>query len=225
MLAIEAGSNLCSVALCCETGIHVLSDEQPRAHTQFMLRFVEQLLARQNIAVSELDAIVFSAGPGSFTGIRLAAAVAKSLGYAASVPVLGVSSLAVMAQACYRQTDLEGVYLVVRDAKMGEYYLAEYQCDAKGQLQCLQQERILTANQLAIWTSQADILVCEHDSLHALDSLVPDIKKVQVQAGASDLLQQAWNETLPSAGSALSVQVNYLRDKTGWKNVQQQKQS
>lgn len=225
LLAIEASGAKCAVALSYQGVINTLSSDAPRAHTASLFAFIDQLLKDVGITIAQLDGIVFSAGPGSFTGIRLAASVAKSLAYAAQLPVLGISSLAVMANTFYQQGG-KGSCLIVTDARMQEYYCAEYQYDAVTGVTVLQSDRLLSPEQLQH---------VEHQSLQVINDgsdfarrVFHDLPHVTVAANAESLLHLAnaqWQLQAPEADSALTAQVNYLRDKSGWKNLEQQQRN
>jgi len=92
------------------------------------------LLAEADLALDSLDAIVFGRGPGSFTGLRTACAVAQGLAFGAAVPVLPVDTLMAVAeearwtqwQAGKIQPDAEFTVLALLDARMDEVYSAVY---------------------------------------------------------------------------------------------------
>lgn len=126
LLAIEASSEACSVALYRAGEIveeHVLA---PREHTQRMLTMVEGLLRSAALQLVELDAIAFGRGPGTFTGVRVAASVTQGLAFGAGLPVIPVSTLAAMAQGAMADDGASGVLAAI-DARMGEIYWAGFQ--------------------------------------------------------------------------------------------------
>lgn len=225
LLAIEASGPICAVALSYQGTIQALSSDAPRAHTTSVFSFIDQLLKEANITVQQLDGIVFSAGPGSFTGIRLAASVAKSLAYAAQLPVMGISSLAAMAYTFYQQGGV-GTCLVVSDARMEEYYAAEYQQDSTLGVKALRSDSLYTVAQLAQLSHKSTQIVTDGSHFAAL--AIEDLPHFPVVANAQSLLHLAngqWQLQAPTADSALTEQVNYLRDKTGWKNLAQQQRN
>ncbi len=93
----------------------------PREHGGLILPMLEQLLAEASLDGRSLDAIAFGRGPGAFTGLRLAAAVAQGLGYAWGVPLIPVSDLRALA-ARVLPADAPGRALVCQDARMAEVY-------------------------------------------------------------------------------------------------------
>lgn len=130
LLAIETSSAVGSIALEVDGQVAERTIATPREQTERVLGLIDELLAAAGIALTALDAIVFGRGPGSFTGLRVAAAVAQGLGFAAGTPLVPVSSLAALAQRGFdtahpargREAPLEALCLV--DARMGELYSA-----------------------------------------------------------------------------------------------------
>ena len=86
----------------------------------------EQVLAQGQVQLTQLDAIAFGRGPGAFTGVRLAASVTQGIALAHDLPVVPVSSLAVMAQAAYISNHASQVLTCI-DARMQEIYLGLYE--------------------------------------------------------------------------------------------------
>lgn len=121
ILAIETSSDACSVALNYDGEIVYELRVAPREHNTIILPMIDSQLNDANIGVSQLDAIAFGCGPGSFTGIRIAAAVTQGLAVSHDIPVIPVSTLLVMAQTTFLQYGVEYVIPCV-DARMDEVY-------------------------------------------------------------------------------------------------------
>jgi tRNA threonylcarbamoyladenosine biosynthesis protein TsaB len=115
--AFETSTEWCSVALWRDGELSAIEQRAANRHGELALPMLERLLAAAGLKVADLEAIAFGAGPGSFTGLRIACGIAQGLAFARGLPVLGVSSLEAMAEEC-------GAPRVVAclDARMGEVY-------------------------------------------------------------------------------------------------------
>lgn len=98
-----------------------------QSHSETLLPLVRQLLAEAGLSLNALDGIAFGAGPGSFTGLRVACGAAQGLAVASELPLLPVGSLACMAWAAGAPQ-----VLVALDARMGEVYWGRYARTAEG---------------------------------------------------------------------------------------------
>lgn len=125
ILALDTSTQACSVALNVDGVIMEDFRIAPRQHNALILPMVEQILAQANLTINQLDAIAFGRGPGSFTGLRIAAGVVQGLAYGADLPVIPVSTLMALALDGFKQTG-EHEWLAALDARMGEIYLGGY---------------------------------------------------------------------------------------------------
>lgn len=121
LLAIETSTRLLSVALWRDGDLLVRSAERPNGGSELILPWVGELLAEGGLTLARLDGIAFGAGPGGFTGLRLACGVAQGLAFGADLSTLGICSLEALALAC----GAEQVYACL-DARMNEVYSAAY---------------------------------------------------------------------------------------------------
>ena len=115
--AIETSSDWCSVALWADGEIAALERRAGQRHGELVLPMLERLLAQRGLSARALDAVAFGAGPGAFTGLRIACGVAQGLALARGIPVLGVSTLETVAEESGAQRAL-----VCLDARMREVY-------------------------------------------------------------------------------------------------------
>lgn len=131
ILAIDTATESCSVALLNSDAVTAHFEECPREHTQRILPLVKEILTRSDTSLTDLDALAFGRGPGSFTGVRIGIGIAQGLALGAELPMIGVSTLATMAQGAWRMTGATRVLAAI-DARMGEVYWAEYTRDEQG---------------------------------------------------------------------------------------------
>ena len=121
-LALETSTPLGSVAIGDGTRLLAECALSVRAtHSETVLDEIERLLARAGVRPSDLEAVVVGSGPGSFTGVRIAAALAKGLCYARDLPLYAFSSLRALAASVGRSR-----ICAVFDARRGEVYAAAY---------------------------------------------------------------------------------------------------
>lgn len=136
LLALETATEACSVALYLDGEVLERFEVAPRRHAELTLPWIEALLACAGIVRSQLDAIACGRGPGAFTGVRLAVAMAQGLALALDRPAIGISTLQALARPAMRALDAQGDahsgVLAAIDARMGEVYLADYRRDASG---------------------------------------------------------------------------------------------
>ena len=128
LLAFDTSTETLSIAVSAGAGAPVLANEAPGGAqaSETLIPAVQDLLARAGLRLAELDAIAFGRGPGSFTGLRTAAAVAQGLGFGAGVPVLAIDTLLAVAEQARELAGAERIVAVL-DARMDEVYFARYE--------------------------------------------------------------------------------------------------
>ena len=216
LLALETANEQCSVSIVDETQeLFFQLDARAKAQTQTILPMIEQGFAQTQINTADLTAIAFSRGPGSFSGVRINAAVTQALAWSHDLPVIPVSTLQALAQAAYRLEGLNAVTAVL-DARMNEVYIASFQLNEQGIMQAVDQEQLLNYSDAAqavrftLVGSGAGLIDQEqiqYTGLSATSQDIATIARVYAQ-------QQQW----VSAEQALPV---YLRD-NAWKKIPEQ---
>ncbi len=129
ILALDTSSEACSVALSLAGRVEERFELVPRQHTRKLLPMIEALLADAGLSLAQLDGIGFGAGPGSFTGLRIATGVAQGLALGADLPLLPVSTLAALAEQARLEFAAERVFSAL-DARMGELYWGAFRVEA-----------------------------------------------------------------------------------------------
>jgi len=221
LLALETANEQCSVSLIDEVQeLFFQLDARPKAQTQTILPLIEQALLKTGIQFSDLTAIAFSRGPGSFSGVRINAAVAQALAWSQDLPVIPISSLQALAQAAYRLTGLTQVSAVL-DARMKEVYIANFSLDDHGIMQAVDAEKLLNYEDAEDYSQfeiigsgseliKPDLVKSSDDSMSKIIATAQDISIIaRVSA-----MQQKWVD----AEQALPV---YLRD-DAWKKIPDQ---
>lgn len=157
LLAFETSTEALSVAVSIDGDVRERFELAPRRHAELALPWAEQLLAEAGIARSQLDVIAVGRGPGAFTGVRLAIALAQGIALALDRPVVPVSTLAALAM---RASTLplppagegwgEGKHVLAAiDARMGEVYTAAFAMRADG-IHALSDEAVMAPDQVAL---------------------------------------------------------------------------
>lgn len=147
ILALDAATEACSVAIWNDGHIHALYELCPREHTQRLLPMVQQVLTESGLKLADLDALAFGRGPGSFTGVRIGIGVAQGLALGADLPTIGISTLNTMAEGAFRTTGASNVLAAI-DARMGEVYWGQYQRSEQGIWQLTGDEQVLSPEQV-----------------------------------------------------------------------------
>lgn len=219
LLALETANEQCSVSIVDETQeLFFQLDARAKAQTQTILPMIEQAFTQLGLSASELTAIAFSRGPGSFSGVRINAAVTQALAWANDLPVVPVSSLQALAQAAYRVAGLTAVTAVL-DARMKEVYIASFELNSQGIMQAVDEEQLLNyddASQVVKFElvgSGSALIQPEQIQYKDLSATAQDIATI----ARADVEQKKW----VSAEQALPV---YLRD-NAWKKIPEQGKS
>jgi tRNA threonylcarbamoyladenosine biosynthesis protein TsaB len=150
LLAFDSSTLWLSVA--CGSGQQWAIRAEPagQAHSERLLPLIDEVLAEAGWRLADLDAIAFGAGPGSFTGVRIACGVAQGLALGANLPLVPVPTLEALAQAAWRAHGVPRV-LACLDARMREVYVAAYRREGE------------------VWHTAAEPAVLHPDELRAPD--------------------------------------------------------
>ncbi|TLF50458.1 tRNA (adenosine(37)-N6)-threonylcarbamoyltransferase complex dimerization subunit type 1 TsaB [Halomonas urmiana] len=227
LLALDASSSACSAALLRRR--EGLDDElisrfalTPREHTRRLLPMADEVLAEVGLAASALDAVAYGRGPGSFTGLRIAAGVAQGLAFGLDRPLIGVSTLEALALGGHRRHHYRRL-ITALDARMGEIYVAAWQC-RDGRLEALMEEAVMPPERLRLpeglgdadwvgigsgWNLREQMGV---EVQAGLGLCLPD-----VEAEAADMALLAMEALARGeARPAHEVQPVYLRNQVAW---------
>lgn len=213
LLAIDTSTEYCSAALWLDGAVHARRVHAGQLHSALLLPMVDELLREASLSLRQLDGIAYGVGPGSFTGLRIACAVTQGLALGADLPVLGVSTLASIAQ----QTDAERV-LTVLDARMAEVYWAAYERTATGWT-CVS-EPVLSSPE-SVFLPDDRVWIGAGNGFAALEAVLLPRLQSQLQSIYADVMPDAAAIAILAApafargegiDAALAIPL-YLRDK------------
>lgn len=225
ILAIDTATEACSVAVWNDGKTYAHFELCPREHTQRILPLVQELLNQSGVSLSDVDALAFGRGPGSFTGVRIGIGIAQGLALGAQLTLAGVSTLATMAQGAFRLSGATRVLCAI-DARMGEVYWAEYQRDATGQWHGEETERVCKPEAVTARLQQLDgEWVTVGTGWEAWPDMAKDTGLSVVPGGVSlpmaeDMLPFAIQAVLQQKTIAVEqAEPVYLRNEVAWKKL------
>jgi tRNA threonylcarbamoyladenosine biosynthesis protein TsaB len=124
-LCIETSSPICSVALGRgELCVDEFISDEPNGHSRLLTAMVEEIMRKNDVSFHDLDAVVVSSGPGSYTGLRIGMSTAKGLCYASEKPLISISTFESMVQSFLKSKRVErgDVLVPMVDARRMEVY-------------------------------------------------------------------------------------------------------
>ncbi len=228
LLAIETATEACSVALYQDGDVLERFEIAPRRHAALVLPWVEALLTDAAITPAQLDAIAFGRGPGSFTGLRIAAGVTQGLAFAADIPVVPVSTLAALAYGAHIASGRTNI-LAALDARMKEVYWGAYRVDSSGHASLVSEERVCAPEAVPLpgsgewfgagsgWQSYRDVLSarCDLSKTACLPDCLPHASDIaQLAAGLYQV-----GEAVPPEQAAPVYLRNNVADKPKSNNL------
>ncbi|MFK8102893.1 MAG: tRNA (adenosine(37)-N6)-threonylcarbamoyltransferase complex dimerization subunit type 1 TsaB [Saprospiraceae bacterium] len=127
LLNIETSAQLCSVCLSKGEKVLALAESNEKfVHAAKITQFIESCAREAQVTLRELDAVVLSKGPGSYTGLRVGSSAAKGICYALDKPLIAIHTLQQIAHATHQKLGLKARYCPMIDARRMEVYSAQY---------------------------------------------------------------------------------------------------
>ena len=228
ILAIETATDTCSIAVSIDGKIRECHEVAPRQHNELLFSMLKELLPDGTLREQGIDLVAYGCGPGSFTGLRIAASAVQGLAYSCGLPAVAVPTLAILAQNALRRGEVSAAdtILCALDARVNEVYSAVYQYKDKrpvlrdGPWAC-------SPENLALDMSGS--LTVVGDGGRFLEQF-PEPLRVSVVATLIDIMPRA-RDMIPIAlakfqngeiQSPGQVQPVYVRDEISWKKIAQQ---
>lgn len=225
ILAIDTATEACSVALEVDGELYHRFEICPQQHSQRLLPMIDDVLKEASASLDQLDYLGFGHGPGSFTGVRIATGMLQGLALGTGLSVVGVSTLAAMAQQAMVQAKAKRVYCAI-DARMNEVYFARYE-QQDGVASLVGDERVLPPEEASLqlvfngpahgvgtgWSAYpllannllAETLLIEEDILYPDARFMLPLIKQGIKRGQAVEVEQ--------------IKPVYLRDKVTWKKL------
>jgi tRNA threonylcarbamoyladenosine biosynthesis protein TsaB len=229
ILAIDTATDACSVAVYLDGSYQEQYELIPRQHSQRLFAMLRSLLPDGRLREHGIDAIAYSEGPGSFTGLRIGVSAVQGLAYASGLPAIGISTLALQAQTALRTgaTRADESLLSLIDARINELYFAPCHYE-HGLAVLLQPPRVCAPQDLQP--------LAGYGNLHAIGSGCALLEAVsgamRSQLGAiSPAVSPSARDLVPLAlarlhrgatQTAQQAQPVYVRDEISWKKLSEQ---
>ncbi|MEP1446998.1 MAG: tRNA (adenosine(37)-N6)-threonylcarbamoyltransferase complex dimerization subunit type 1 TsaB [Paraglaciecola sp.] len=224
ILVIDTATEACSVALEVDGQVYNRFEICPQQQSQRILPMIDEVLKEANLGLQNIDYLGFGRGPGSFTGVRIATGVLQGLALGTGHQVVGISTLAAMAQQAYMQHQCEHVTAAI-DARMSEVYFAQFKLE--------QDVMRLTGDEQVISPLQALKILQQNPSKSGAAvgtgwQAYPDLNAFEGIQQQTNILYPDATYMLPLAKYLIkkgystdveNIEPVYLRDKVTWKKL------
>ena len=211
ILNIETSTEICSVAVCQDGAvIFEKTNNEPNSHTKFLASFVDEAISFADSHAIPLDAVAVSAGPGSYTGLRIGVSTAKGICYGRNIPMIAIPTLKTLCVKPLLNDDIEddnALLCPMIDARRMEAYTAIYD-RALNEVRKVQAD-IIEANTYDEWLDKGLVYffgngaekckdVIKHPNARFIDNIVPTatsmLPLVELAIAKSDYVDVAYFE-------------------------------
>jgi len=225
ILIIDTATEACSAAIVKGQEIYHHFEVCPQQQSQRILPMISELCQQAKIQIQQIEAIGFGHGPGSFTGVRIAIGTVQGLALGLGVPIIGVSTLAAMAQQVAEGHKGSNDILVAIDARMSEVYFSHYRrtVELPTKVELVGTERVISPEAAAAYSSgfpEAEYAGTGWQAYSVLHAFIvaqtPTITLPNAQFMLPEILTKLANQQIDSAETAVPV---YLRDTVTWKKL------
>jgi tRNA threonylcarbamoyladenosine biosynthesis protein TsaB len=229
ILAIDTATEACSVALYHNGAVQARHEVIPRQHNRRLFSMLREVMPQGVAGATALDALAYSAGPGSFTGLRITASAVQGIAYARSLPALPVSTLVCQAQSALRQglVGSDQVVLSLLDARIDEIYWSLVRfVDGRA----VEQQGPVVCRPAELKPAELPAQLVAVGSGLRHEDLFPETLRERLAGRVPDCLPHA-EDLLPTAlhclqrgqtQTAEQVAPRYVRDEVQWKKLPQQ---
>jgi tRNA threonylcarbamoyladenosine biosynthesis protein TsaB len=229
ILAINTADGSCSVTLKTLHQFFSKTEVALQLQAELLLSFIDELLTEAGLSLSELQAIAFSAGPASFTSLRLALSAAQGLALPFDLKIIPVCSLQALAYAVYLQNSMPECagmttlkIIVCTNAYMGQVFFGAFEINPEGDCSIIHEASLMNPTDLPPLTGEAwqgignGFVVYKEALQPFIDRYIPYLQsdfKPEAAMAVADLALKAINS------SSISIDPVYLRSASAWKKV------
>lgn len=172
IILIETSTAVCSVACECDGKVLAMREsDTPKEHAAMTAPFIKEVLDEAGLTVADCDAVCVSAGPGSYTGLRVGSSTTKGLCFAAGIPMLAVCTLDILVRQAIDGGLPEGCRYIVPmvDARRMEVYTAVYSAEGRrlGEIE----PRVVEADSFSKELSEGAVLFIGDGALKCRDTV------------------------------------------------------
>lgn len=226
LIAIDTSTENCSVALLNEDSVSFKSEVAPQKHAEIVLEMLDNILKENSVSKNDLDGLVLGIGPGSFTGVRIAASTVQGLALGLNLKVAKITSLEALAIEALSKASASYVVSSI-DARMGEVYIAVYKVEGSA-LTLMSEEKVLKPEDAVAHLKQfigsADDVICAGSGVDILKKAgMKDYAKHADFPQAQYLLNKGAEQF--SLGNVVDPEQAlplYVRNEVTWKKVSEQ---
>ena len=216
VLAIETSAIFCSIALFKDEQIFCKQDTNKSQHGKVILALIDELLEQSQLSLEQIDKILISYGPGSFTGLRVGCGVAQSFNLIHRIKCFGISSLKVLASTAY-QNESKGKVVSLISLGMGEFAASKF--DDKESLLDKKTEEFILQNE------ELETFLREHKDYHVITSsentdmmnILESNNSSFIQPEAKSMFEFINVSDVASSQGDSFIVPNYLSNKDHWK--------
>ena len=185
ILCIETATTNCSVAIAHNGEILAVKEDynDNYSHAEKLHLFIQEILDRNNLKLSNLDAIAISKGPGSYTGLRIGVSAAKGFCFSLDIPLISVPTLTALA----RQVEVAGMVIPMLDARRMEVYAAVFNSEREQILKTSaiilepdSFQKYLKEDQVYFIGSGVEKFqkICQHPNANFIENKLPSAKEM-----------------------------------------------
>ena len=157
-LALDTSTNICSVAFRDEKGrVHEKRTEVRGSHSEQLFLFIDELKKEHGFEVADLESVIVSEGPGSYTGLRISASAVKGLLFQQQTPLLAANTLASFAASVAVQNEIETIHSII-DARRVHVYHQQFEI-AEDKLKALTEVKVRPIDDLGQMLQDGDVIV------------------------------------------------------------------